>query len=111
MRNRKASHRGDIGACGLSGGRETDGGRHLTDSVVGRDRPVSQPSLRVHAIAQAASCPVHRSGMRYLHISPKWGTSLFQGSDEHRSTVAARPFGANSFWVGSPAMTVVSASV
>src|SRR5262245_28300018 len=53
----------------------TDGSRHLTDSVVGRDRPVSQPSRRDGLSGFLPACD--RISASAICLSPKWGSSPF----------------------------------
>src|SRR5262245_46655630 len=53
----------------------TDGSRHLTDSVVERDRPVSQPSRRDALSGFLPACD--RISAPAICIFPKWGSSPF----------------------------------
>src|SRR5262245_10727658 len=77
----------------------TDGGRHSTDSVVGRDR-VSQPPRRIHGIAQAACCLHAIGSVHALFAYPPNGGPL---SPRRRQPTNSEQFSSAAgtcHWVG-----------
>src|SRR5262245_34706348 len=82
-----------------------NGGRQLTDSVVGRDRPRIAIVTRGYAVSRKrllASCD--RTSASAICTSPKWGSSPFHHSGNQRNSEEFRSATATRHWVGGRLM-------